>query len=236
MQFENRAVAFIDILGFKAIVDKAVHSNQAKTQLINLVKLLESAVPILDGGVDQSIPKHLIPRHQYISDCIILSAPLFDSDVSGYNGFEIIVMRAIQLSHFFLNEGYLIRGGISVGELWHTDTNIIGPAYQQAYQLEANGSKPFIQIHENALNHWNGGSRMCLNDGEIPFVNGLFEFYMPNSKVFGGIESTYNKYENIISENLLSGLPDGANAKWLWYQKFLLSEKPEGLKWAVAER
>ena len=110
MEFEDRAVAFIDILGFKALVDNAVENESAKNKLSDLVALLESAIPRLDSGVDSTVPKNLIPRHQYISDCIILSAPLTDSQHSWYNGVRIVVMRAIQLSHFFLNEGYLIRG------------------------------------------------------------------------------------------------------------------------------
>ena len=235
MEFEDRAVAFIDILGFKALVLEAVESKNAKNKLSELLGLLESAIPRLDAGVDSSVPMHLIPRHQYISDCIILSAPLTDPERPWYNGVSIVVMRAIQLSHFFLNKGYLIRGGISAGKLWHTETNIIGPAYQEAYLLEANGDEPRIPLHANALRHWDGSSRMCLSDGDVSFVNGLFDFYIPNNTEHGVIEATYDKYERIAADALASSLPQPAKDKWLWFQEFLSSEKPEGMKWAVAQ-
>lgn len=235
MEFADRAVAFIDVLGFKALVNKAIEDEPAKQKLVDLVALLESAIPRLDATVDPVVPKHLVPRHQYISDCIILSAPLTDSERSWYNGVSIVVMRAIQLSHFFLNEGYLIRGGISAGKLWHTDTNIIGPAYQEAYCLEANGNEPRIQLHTHALQHWDGGSRMCLKDGNVSFVNGLFDFYIPNNTEHGVIEATYEKYEHFAAEALASILPQSAKDKWQWFQQFLQSEKPEGLKWAAAQ-
>jgi hypothetical protein len=234
MEFEDRAVAFIDVLGFKTLVNEAVENEQAKQKLVNLVALLESAIPRLNADVDAAVPMHLIPHHQYISDCIILSAPLTDSERSWYNGVSIVVMRAIQISHFFLNEGYLIRGGISAGKLWHTENNIIGPAYQEAYLLEANGNEPRVQLHSHALQHWEGGSRMCLSDGTVPFVNGLFDFYIPNNTRHGVIEATYEKYEHFAAEALASQLSQSAKDKWQWFQKFLQSEKPEGLKWAVA--
>lgn len=235
MEFEDRAVAFIDVLGFKALVNEAVEDEQEKQKLVDLVALLESAIPRLNAGVDATVPRNLIPRHQYISDCIILSAPLTDSERSWYNGVSIIVMRAIQLSHFFLNEGYLIRGGISAGKLWHTESNIIGPAYQEAYLLEANGNEPRIELHPHALQHWDGGSRMCLNDGNVSFVNGLFDFYIPNNTEHGVIEATYEKYESFAAKALTSKLPQSAKDKWQWFQQFLESEKPEGLKWAAAQ-
>lgn len=235
MEFEDRAVAFIDVLGFKDLVNEAVVNEQAKKKLEALVGLLESAIPRLNAGVDVTVPINLIPRHQYISDCIILSAPLTDSERRWYNGVSIVVMRAIQLSHFYLNEGYLIRGGISAGKLWHTESNIIGPAYQEAYLLEANGNEPRIQLHPHALQHWDGGSRMCLNDGNVSFVNGLFDFYIPNNTEHGVIVATYEKYEIFAATALASILPQSAKDKWQWFQTFLQSEKPEGLQWAAAQ-
>lgn len=235
MEFEDRAVAFIDVLGFKALVNEAVENEATKQKLADLVALLESALPKLDAGVDSDVPQHLIPRHQYISDCIILSAPLTDTGRPWYSGVSVIVMRAIQLSHFFMNEGYLIRGGISAGKLWHTETNIVGPAYQEAYLLEAKGNEPRVQLHSHALQHWDGGSRMCLKEGDVSFVNGLFDFYIPNNTKYGAIEATYEKYERFSAEALASNLPQPAKDKWLWFQRFLQSEKPEGMKWAAAE-
>lgn len=235
MEFEDRAVAFIDVLGFKALVNEAVGNEATRQKLADLIALLESAIPKLNAGIDSDVPKHLIPRYQYISDCIILSAPLADIELPWYNGVSIIVMRVIQLSHFFLNEGYLIRGGISAGKLWHSETNIVGPAYQEAYLLEAKGNEPRVQIHSHALQNWDGGSRMCLIEGNVSFVNGLFDFYIPNNTKLGVIDATYKKYEGFVSQALSSNLPQPAKDKWLWFQRFLRSEKSEGLKWAAAQ-
>jgi hypothetical protein len=233
VKFEDRAVAFIDVLGFKALVADAVQSEEQLNQLSGLIDLLSSAVPMLDSGVDLSVAAHLIPKHIYISDCIILSAPIADPDQRSYDGLSIVVMRAIQLSHYFLNAGYLIRGGISVGKVWHTNSNIVGPAYQEAYLLEHNGNEPIIVLSESAVKQWRGGSRMCLqSDGKV-FVNGLFDYYIPNNDQHGEIERAYGRYATLADQKIAEGLSPSAQNKWSWFKKFLQSEAPEGLKWGL---
>ena len=234
MKFEDRAVAFIDILGFKALVCSAVGSEEALKQLSGLVDLLSSAVPTLDATVDTSIAAHLIPKHIYISDCIILSAPLTDINRPSYDGLSIVVMRTIQLSHYFLKAGYLIRGGISVGKLWHTSSNIVGPAYQEAFLLEHNGNEPIIVLSESAAKAWHGGSRMCLQKDDKVFVNGLFDYYIPNNTQHGEIERVYTSYAVLAERKLAEDLPQSAKEKWSWFKEFLQTEAPEGLKWAQA--
>jgi len=159
--FENKAVAFIDVLGFSSLVDDASKKEEMMAQLQSLVDLFKSVVPELDKTVDKSVPLRLIPKHIYISDSIILSAPLSDSSVPGYNGLEVLVMRCIQLTHHFLSSGYLLRGGIAIGKVWHGTSNIVGPAYQEAYKLENNPKKklesPCILLSESSVKKWNHG-------------------------------------------------------------------------------
>lgn len=143
-------------------------------------------------------------------------------------------MRAIQLSHFFLNAEYLIRGGISTGKVWHTNSNIVGPAYQEAYLLEHCGNEPIVILSDSAAKQWQGGSRMCLqNDGKV-FVNGLFDYYIPNNNLHGEIERTYSRYATLADQKIAERLPQSAHSKWVWFKGFLQSEAPEGLKWAQA--
>lgn len=52
IKFEDRAVAFIDVLGFKNVVDAAGQGGSKHTELETLINLLESAVPNLDRAVD----------------------------------------------------------------------------------------------------------------------------------------------------------------------------------------
>lgn len=234
MEFEERAVAFIDVLGFKALVACAAESDAQMKNLAGLVHLLSSAVPSFDAKVDSSVSRDLVPLHIYISDCIILSAPLVSASMKNYDGLSILVMRVIQISHYLLNAGYLVRGGISVGKVWHTESNIVGPAYQEAYLLEKNGKEPIVRLSKSAADRWQGGSRMCLRRGDMVFVNGLFDFYIPNNTKHGVIEETYEAYESLADSRLLEDMPEKAKEKWVWFKEFLRTEKPEGLKWSMA--
>lgn len=232
--FEERAVAFIDVLGFSALVDEAAGSAKDKQQLESLVGLLETAIPVLDKGVSSTVPAHLLPKHTYISDSIILSAPLVDSEIKHYSGLEIVVMRCIQLTHRFLVAGYLLRGGIAVGHVWHSDTNIVGPAYQEAYKIEANGCNPSIVLSDAAQERWSKGfgasSRMCvLNHGAL-MVNGLHDYYIEDQSD-RGVKRAYEAYTLIVDECLASNLPPKAKAKWEWFDSLLESEKSEANKW-----
>ncbi len=102
-------------------------------------------------------------------------------------------MRCIQLTHHFLKAGYLLRGGVSIGNVCHTQTNIVGTAYQKAYNLEKNGNHPCILLSDEAKNYWDenhNGSRMCIQIGEDFIVNGLHDFYIPGNTEHGNIEDT----------------------------------------------
>lgn len=236
IEFEDRAVAFIDVLGFSSLVTSAASDSNALTELQMLVNTLSSAVPYLDQGVSKTVPVHLIPEHTYISDSIILSAPLKDDAMKNYNGLSLVVMRCIQLTHHFLKAGYLLRGGISTGKVCHNKSNIVGPAYQEAYELEHKGNHPCIVLSESAKALWKGyGSRMCVvNEDNIAMVNGLHDYYILGNTERGVIEKAFNEYQTLATQRINSQLPEKAEAKWKWFYDYLAAERSEAMKWAIA--
>jgi hypothetical protein len=238
INFENRAVAFIDVLGFKDLVNNACKNATSMNNLQSLIELLSSVVPALDKTVDNSVPARLIPEHTYISDTIILSAPISDDTVTSYNGLEILVMRCIQLTHYFLRSGYLLRGGIAVGKVWHEKSNIVGPGYHDAYLLEEKEDKPRIVLSENSLPHWKkgfgNGSRMCIQKDGIIMVNGLYDAYIPGNTKPEVINKTYDEYERIAENAINSSLPQPAKDKWVWFREYIETESHEGRQWSVA--
>jgi hypothetical protein len=229
--FEDRAVAFIDVLGFKALTTMAVTDSAALLELNRVVALLGAVIPILDSGVEKTVPSDLIPKHIYISDSIILSAPLrvpFDH-MRNYSGLDILVMRAIQVSHALLNAGYLVRGGIAVGSVWHNISNVVGPAYQEAYLLEQKSWEPRIILSEEAMRLWQSGgpstgSRMCIHYDGAFMVNGLHDYYVP-AQFERNIQKAFRHYEAIASANLNAGLGGRELQKWAWMRKYIAAEQ-----------
>jgi hypothetical protein len=232
IQFEDKAVAFIDVLGFKPLVNRAAYSAADLQQLDQLVQLLGMVVPYLDGSVEKSVPQHLIPRHLYISDCIILSVPLHVSfdEHKNYSGLEILVMRVIQVTQLLLDFGYLVRGAIEVGKVWHVDTNIVGPAYQEAFRLESSAKMPRVILSAAATQLWrssgeSAGSRMCIDYEGQYIVNGLHSYYIP-ARFGGDISAAFNRYAAVVTHNLNTGLDPDWHSKWEWMLQYLRYAKP----------
>ena len=223
--FEDRAVAFIDVLGFKSIVEDAENSNTKFLE--DLVETLETAVPSLDRTVNPSVPRELIPKHLSISDSIILNAPLTSNKMNSYCGLSILVMRVIQLTHIFLAKGYLIRGGVSVGKVWHTDSNIVGPAYQEAYLIETKTGVPRVELSNNAKEYWlqrnNSSNSMCLEYREHFMVNGLHDYYIQDG-THGAAERVFESYVKTINQHIDEETTDKVQYKWWWFGEFLKSE------------
>lgn len=238
INFEERAIAFVDVLGFSAMVNQATQDSRALFELENLVELLSSAVPDFDTAVNRTVPRHLIPTHTYISDSIILSAPLSDPSVGYYNGLEVVIMRCIQLTHHLLNSGYLIRGGLEVGKVWHGESNIVGPGYQDAYRLEADGNEPRVVLGSNATDLWEkqlkGRNRMCIQRDGALMVNGLHDFYIPEATDHGGIEARYDHYARIAIHTLNTQLPLKPREKWEWFMAYLQDEGHQACGWSIS--
>ena len=228
LKFEKRAVAFLDVLGFKSVVDGVSERKEKIDELRDLIRVLESAVPNLDGTVDPSVPNELIPKHIYISDSIILSAPLTSEKMRSYHGLSILVMRVIQLSHILLSKGYLIRGGISVGDVWHTNSNIVGTAYQEAYKIETRTLVPRVELSDTARLHWDqaGGNsnKMCIEYKGHFMVNSLHDFYIQDNS-HGASERAFKEYYQIVNDNIESAISESVRYKWWWFKQYLDSEE-----------
>lgn len=224
IEFECRAVAFIDVLGFERLVNTATKSQDNRRVLSHLIALLKSAIPNQDKLVDRKLHKSLIPKFIYISDCIILSAPLRSVHMSTYNGLNVVVMRAIQISHLLLDSGFILRGGIDVGEVWHGEDNIVGPAYINAYSTEKNLIPPCVALTPAAVAEWESSpmaaSKMCIKLHRRYVVNTLHHDYIPNADAPGAIDLRITKYKTGAGQNV-KALTGSARRKWQWHQIFL---------------
>lgn len=136
MKYENRIVLFLDILGFKNIIDKTVEKNIENEDAIE--KLYRNLEEIKTFLIDRlKINKSLIYKENksvivtQFSDSIIIS---FESDK---NATLLILIRTIQeLIINLVNKGILCRGAISYGKLIHNEKIIFGPALNDAYETE----------------------------------------------------------------------------------------------------
>lgn len=168
IKFSERAVAFVDLLGFKNLVRDAHTSPAALKRLSRLMRMIQSNEP-LNRVVNHPVPRELHPKSLEISDSIILSTPLTHPDHSWYSGLAVIVMRCSQIAAILLEEGYLVTGAINVGPVHHTQRNIVGMAYQDAYEWQSRVESPGIVLCPEAAIAWDtsqyrvGTSDLCLS-------------------------------------------------------------------------
>jgi hypothetical protein len=153
IKFSQRAVAFLDILGFKDLVRDAHDGPVGLKRLSRLIQKLRSNTP-LNRVVNPSVPRELHPRSLEISDSIILSASLSPPNYPNNWGLAILVMRCAQIAAILLEEGYMLNGAINIGSIEHTGRNVVGKAYQDAYVIQSTVCSPAIILCPRAAAAW----------------------------------------------------------------------------------
>ncbi|MFJ1269232.1 hypothetical protein ACD661_11760 [Legionella lytica] len=130
--YENRTCVFIDILGWKEVI------NTCSIEII--YKLLNPFLNISSQYQQRKQRENARPENESspypyevqltaFSDSLVMSMPTAD--------LIRIFSNLPKLITAFLERGILIRGGIYIGKLYHQDNVIFGPALNKAYQIES---------------------------------------------------------------------------------------------------
>jgi hypothetical protein len=144
MNYENRICCFIDILGFRQHINETIkHSGEDEIEkIISIKSILDLSKNITkDIGISKS------KVVTYFSDSIVISYKYDEKSQLFWT-----VLNLLYVSMEMANKGFLIRGGVAIGKLVHTDEMIFGPALVEAYDLESKISKyPRIIIAKNVI-------------------------------------------------------------------------------------
>ena len=142
IQYEQRIVAFIDILGFKAIIDETeLPNNQDK---INNIK---EAFDLIGDLLKQHYHPDQIQQVKYstFSDCIVFSFPVRQTNNLFFSLIPLIWLQAILV----WQHNILLRGALTIGEIYHDENMVFGPAMVEAYELESKVAEfPRIILHD----------------------------------------------------------------------------------------
>lgn len=119
--YEDRAVLFFDILGFKGLVEAG--------REVEIFEVLQISQDIKQGYPFDGFGAMEISA---FSDSIIVSAKVDDGI-----GLARVVQYAGYLAWKYLDLGILTRGGVAVGKMHHKNGVAFGPALLKAYDLES---------------------------------------------------------------------------------------------------
>jgi hypothetical protein len=176
-QFTEKYIAFIDVLGFKSLVAQAEQGG--KISLPYLLDLLKC----LGTGAERAkfdrygatccpdalcIEKNLDFCVTQISDCVVVSAEVSPA------GLINLISHCSGAVINLLENGIMCRGYINRGLIYHTESQIIGSGYQDAYAAESKVSAfkreatergtPFVEIDPNVVSDVEGMSDTCVKE------------------------------------------------------------------------
>lgn len=125
MKYEEKIVAFIDILGFKNLVNEEtnIETVEATLRMPYNFRKDDMAKQLKITGVMMTS----------ISDSIVFS--IKRKEKNAMNKIMRIVSAFAQT--LLLKNGLLLRGGIVVGKIYHDNEIVFGPGLVKAYELES---------------------------------------------------------------------------------------------------
>lgn len=223
LRYENRIVAFLDILGWKnAVMSKGCESEnipKALGRTLAQLKWISNHFNSLNGLVPEGMKWPGNPVMTQFSDSLVISV---DDDERGKsvleNALYIITSNLIEF-------GLLLRGGVSKGELYHSDGLVYGPALIDAYELESKfASTPRIILSKEFPSSWGHpelaiGSPWILSPDGYLFFNFLppfmgNEFFRDQQQLWQTRLEPIRKL--ILNKALDANCADDVFSKYIW--------------------
>jgi hypothetical protein len=221
--FEDKFVAFIDVLGFKGMVA----SSEAGTGM-ELPELLQLLKKLGDGSeraqfnkygptccpMAPRVDKNMNFRVTQISDCAIVSSEVSPAGVIN------LVSHCWGAVIELMARGIMCRGYIKRGRIYHTDSQVIGTGYKEAYAAESKVSAfkkeandrgtPYVEVDREVSSYIETQSDACVKemfkrmvkrDGETIV---LFPFQrLQHSFIVAGWGCTFDPARELESNNNL---------------------------------
>ncbi len=136
MIFEERFVAFLDILGFSEIITKEVEIRR----IVEIVKT--ETVNAKEPGSHGIFPDEKI-KATYLSDSIVLSITTGEALNDAFKRLRYLLSAVERIQYRCALQDVWIRGGVSWGKLNH-DENVVGEGLVKAYRLETTARFPRV--------------------------------------------------------------------------------------------
>ncbi|WP_022821605.1 hypothetical protein [Hymenobacter norwichensis] len=229
-RYETRVVAFIDILGFKNKLQES-YTNQAAFNVIHdaLTELQESFNDPMDGDSESGKKALRIDTQTIqVSDSLIISRLAEER-----GGIRAMIFDCAYAIHTLIRHGFLCRGAITVGKMYHKGSLMFGEAFVRAYQTEAAEKLPIIKFDQDmydlAKKHPSTGNE---EHGEDEVLNlaesckelspGVYylDYFTDYDIHFGSGEGyasiQYDSLRNIIVNGLSAGPSTSFYSKYRW--------------------
>ena len=132
IHYEDRLVAFLDILGWRNAVARSQHDPALAASLGNALSVPRAQCRYLDWLREEGLDEQFAgsPQIALFSDSICISTQI---DVGGRRAMSFFLRT---LCEGLFRNALLIRGAVTRGLIYHKDNVVYGPALVEAYDLE----------------------------------------------------------------------------------------------------
>ena len=214
-------VGHIDVLGAKALIE------DDEISFISTLKEMIKAAQSLCEVYNQTSHRKFDYKLKIFSDnlCFYAELPETGDEESKKNKWENILYMFFLISAFqyiaILEHKILLRGGISIGNLYYNDDFIIGKALSEAYMLEAkNAVYSRILIDKKIIKENERPTGAKLTDFIMQDTDGNFMLnylvYAHGAKIFDETQSdNIPKHKEILLEKLNEAKDKSVEAKIL---------------------
>jgi len=129
-------VAFLDILGFKELVQHSVHSKDpVDTEIIigTIQSALKDALKNIETGENKELK---LIKYKVFSDCTCLSTPTFQDKANEATNLCTFITMIKGYTFNLIRRNIYLRGGISTGYHYEDDYMIFSDGLIKAHHLE----------------------------------------------------------------------------------------------------
>jgi hypothetical protein len=231
---EDQVVLFLDFLGFREASNR-LDNSAAQLQVLELLKGLSilrsnfshDSEPQPDGSVTHKLQ----PAISTFSDHIVMSYPVGRMDSDEFEMMVIIsqIERAVSvIASGALALGFLIRGGVAFGKLYHSNGVVFGKGMIEAFELESKTAfYPRVVLSHSLINH----SAFPDSDLHIRkdfdgvlcidyFFGMLFRSSQPGDNFQRNVKTWFEHVVPLIKSNITNLTQSGKlqqRAKWVWF-------------------
>ena len=146
-QLEERLVIFLDLLGFSAATQRsAPDTNKQILELLTELASFSGDFRFIEKQIGVNMwDSSISPAATVFSDNIVLSAPTAPQGREAYrthpdifSQYAVMQLRLTvgAIAARALELGFLIRGGMTLGDVYHHNGIVFGEAMLRAYELE----------------------------------------------------------------------------------------------------
>lgn len=209
INYKNKIVCFIDILGFADMIDRKYISDPGK-----IYDILSEIKTSITDWAEAPIASKIDLQITQFSDCIVFSFVPTRHYFMTFNFFKELSIKMI------MKHGVIFRGGITYGQIFHDPEMIYGPAMNRSYRLESKEAVyPRIIIDKSALELKDDDGK-TISDYPGQFVFQLtasgysYIDYIVDVNSYVNQHEYYERLRSLINKGLV--LPEGIREKYEW--------------------